>query len=58
MGHCFLLNDVFLIMTSVLGVIPGCPGLISFSEFVSYLVFDLIIIFLAWRRCGIRSIAL
>lgn len=30
MGSCFLLfNDVFLILTSVLGVIPGYPGPIS-----------------------------
>lgn len=34
MGPCFLLfNDVFLISTSLLGVIPGYPGVISFSEF-------------------------
>lgn len=38
MGPCFLFNDVFLILTSLLGVIPGYPGChiffgVSFSIF-------------------------
>lgn len=40
MGPCFLFNDVFLTLTSLLGVIPGYPGVISFSEFLFfYLLF-------------------
>lgn len=41
MGSCFLLfNDVFLILTSVLGVIPGYPGPISsFGVLFFYLFF-------------------
>lgn len=54
MGPCFPFNDVFLILTSLLGVIPGYQGVISFSEFLFYLLFFiLIVIFPAWRRCGI-----
>lgn len=55
MGPFFLFNDVFLILTSLLGVIPGYPGVISFSAFLffSSFFFILIVIFLAWRRCGI-----
>jgi hypothetical protein len=49
MGPCFPFNDVFLILTSVLGVIAGYPTLISFSEFLFLsfsIFFDLIVIFL------------
>lgn len=39
MGPFFLFNDVFLILTSLLGVIPGYPGVISFSAFLFFHLF-------------------